>query len=430
VLAPADFDLNFNRRVQAPALHLMLQISDKTRHGHPLAIVGASARAASASADRAGFQPLAADLFADADLRPIATATRISPYPEGLLDWLRTVEPPAWMYTGALENHPDLVDQMAWIAPLWGNPGDVLQRVRSPWQLAEAIRSAGLLFPETRSSPDGLPLDGTWLAKTYRGASGSGVREWSGEHGARSREQGEESTGAESNTPRSVLLAPCCYQRRVVGIPATAVFVAAGGRAQLLGITRQLVGEGWLGAHGFQYAGSIGPWPVSDLAFAAVKKLGDVLAKEFELIGLFGVDLVIDDDDVWTIEVNPRYTASVEVVERATGVSAIHAHATACRDFIIPNTQSEIRDRPAFHGKAILFAKREITISESFAASSLAEALRNPWPALADVSPAGTPIDVARPILTVFADGNSVDEVERRLHKCVAEIEAVVYAGQ
>src|SRR5436190_4686189 len=142
----------------------------------PLGIVGASTRAAAASAVRAGFQPLAADLFADADLRQIATATRIRPYPEGLLDWLRTIEPPAWMYTGALENHPELVDQMAWIAPLAGNPGEVLARVRSPWELGDTLRNAGLLFPETRRSADGLPRDGTWLVKTYHGASGSGVR--------------------------------------------------------------------------------------------------------------------------------------------------------------------------------------------------------------------------------------------------------------
>ncbi len=98
---------------------------------------------------RAGLRSIAADLFADADLRQIATATRIAPYPDGFIDWLRAVEPPAWMYTGALENHPELIDQMAWIAPLWGNPGDVLARVRSPWELACALRSAGLLFPET-----------------------------------------------------------------------------------------------------------------------------------------------------------------------------------------------------------------------------------------------------------------------------------------
>src|SRR6187401_3236819 len=111
----------------------------------PLAIVGASTRSAAASAVRAGFQPLAADLFGDADLQRIATTTRIRPYPEGLLDWMRAVEPPAWMYTGALENHPELIDQMAWIAPLLGNPGDVLARVRSPWELADVLGRAGLL---------------------------------------------------------------------------------------------------------------------------------------------------------------------------------------------------------------------------------------------------------------------------------------------
>src|SRR6185503_579693 len=100
------------------------------------------------------------------------TATRISPYPEGLVDWFRAIEPPAWMYTGALENHHELVDQMAWIAPLWGNPGDVLARVRSPWELATSLRGAGLLFPEIRNTAEGLPRDGSWLAKTYDGASG------------------------------------------------------------------------------------------------------------------------------------------------------------------------------------------------------------------------------------------------------------------
>src|SRR5215218_3406460 len=155
----------------------------------PLGIIGASTRAAAASAVRAGFQPLAADLFADEDLRRIATATRISPYPDGFADWLRAVEPPAWMYTGALENHPELVDQMAWIAPLLGNPGDVLARVRSPWELRDSLHRAGLLFPETRASGEGLPVDGSWLAKTYNGASGSGVRVFSRDLGRWSRDE-------------------------------------------------------------------------------------------------------------------------------------------------------------------------------------------------------------------------------------------------
>lgn len=373
----------------------------------PLAIVGASTRSAAASAVRAGFQPLAADLFADADLRRIATATRISPYPEGLVDWLRTIEPPEWIYTGALENYPELVDQMAWIAPLWGNPGDVLARVRSPWELSQALQAAGLLFPEIRVAANGLPRDGSWLVKTYHGASGSGVRVW-GDKAPRSEQH--------------------CFQKRIAGVACAAVYVATDGAAQLLGVTRQLIGEPWLGAHGFQYAGSIGPWPVSETTHATLIKLGNTLAAEFELIGLFGVDFILDGDNVWTLEVNPRYTASVEIVERTTGVSAIAKHATACG--ATSNIQRAGASPPptSAHGKAILFAKREVAISDEFAEWSLAESAREPWPTLGDVSPAGTPIEAERPVLTVFVEGRNVDDVKKQLQTRVVGIEQRLYA--
>jgi uncharacterized protein len=395
----------------------------------PLAIVGASVRAAAASAVRAGFRPLAADLFADADLRAIATTTRISPYPEGLLDWLRTVEPAAWMYTGALENHPELVDQMAWVAPLWGNTGDVLARVRSPWELARALYNAGLLFPETREHADGLPHDGSWLAKTYRGASGSGVRE------LESGGMGESESGRlRSETVRidspPLLLShspPLCYQRRVAGTPCAAVFAATRGSATLLGVTRQLVGEAWLGAHGFQYAGSIGPWPVSEVALATITRIGKVIAEEFELLGLFGVDMVIEDDNVWTIEVNPRYTASVEIVERVTNIQAIAMHAAACNNSQLPNIrvspQSAVANSKACHGKAVLFSRRDIDISKQIADATLAGSLKKPWPSHGDISLAGTPIQAGRPILTLFADGATVDEVECQLRECAMRME-------
>jgi uncharacterized protein len=404
----------------------------------PLAIVGASVRSAAASALRAGFQPLAADLFADADLRQIATATHIRPYPEGLIDWLRAIEPPAWMYTGAIENHPELVDQMAWIAPLLGNPGDVLARVRSPWELAHALRDADQLFPEIRESDAGLPCDGSWLAKTYAGASGSGVSALveTGRQADKETRRRDRKELASDSPCLPLSFSPCLvFQRRLSGIPCAAIYVGCNGAATLFGVTRQLIGESWLGAHGFQYAGSIGPWPISDASRATLSKIGNTLAERFELIGLFGVDFILDGETVWTLEVNPRYTASVEIVERMTAENAIAAHVAACRENIIRNPQSAARlsspksiRNPRSHGKVILFAKRDIVISHAFADYSLIEALRTPWPMLADVSAAGTAIANGRPILTVFADGASLDEVERRLRTRVAEIEAKVYA--
>jgi predicted ATP-grasp superfamily ATP-dependent carboligase len=377
----------------------------------PLAIVGASTRSAAASAVRAGFQPLAADLFADADLRRIATTTRIAPYPDGFADWLRTVEPPAWMYTGALENHPELVDQMAWVAPLLGNPGDILERVRSPWELAAVLRNAGLLFPETRESAEGIPQDGSWLIKTYRGASGSGVRVMSPEGQVARNDEVEPQT--------------CCYQKRVEGTPCAAVFVAGEGRAQLLGITRQLIGEPWLQSRGFQYSGSIGPWPVSAATRETLERLGNVLSEQFELIGLFGADFILEGDTAWPIEVNPRYTASVEIVERCTGMSAIAAHVAACGGTV--GQTSLVRSEAPCHGKAILFASRDTVISQAFADFSLEESLRTPWPLLGDVSVAGTPVESGRPILSLFANGAHVTDVESRLRERVVELEKRLY---
>jgi predicted ATP-grasp superfamily ATP-dependent carboligase len=386
-----------------------------------IAIVGASTRSAAASAVRAGFQPLAADLFADADLRRIATATRISPYPDGFLDWLRAVEPPAWMYTGALENHPELVDEMAWIAPLWGNPGDVLGRVRSPWELADVLGNAGLLFPETRRSCDGLPRDGSWLAKTYQGASGSGVRTLSTEYGVQS--MGDASV-ASAEHPTSAI----CFQRRIAGAACAAVYVASEGGAQLLGVTRQLIGEDWLGAHGFQYAGAIGPWPVNDAARATIEQIGHVLAEQFELIGLFGVDFVLEGGNVWTVEVNPRYTASVEVVERFSGVSALALHGKACGGESRDGELGAGEMAKLTHGKATLFAKREIMISNHFADRALGEAMATPWPTLADVPVAGALVEAGRPVLTIFADGADVEEAERQLRRRVEMIEQEIYS--
>jgi predicted ATP-grasp superfamily ATP-dependent carboligase len=241
-----------------------------------------------------------------------------------------------------------------------------------------------------------------------------------------------------SNPEKSVCdqLAPStrCYQKRILGIPCAAVFVGLGGGAMLLGVTRQLIGEDWLGAHGFQYAGSIGPWPFHEQALEDITHVGGAVASHFELLGLFGVDFILKGRNVWPLEVNPRYTASVEVVERFTGIPALAAHKLACvgsQDvYTFINSADRSHSLPTCHGKATLFARRDITISRHFAEMALREALVTPWPTLADVPPVETPIAAGRPIITVFAAGQNVDEVEQRLRSRVADLEQQIYTGE
>src|SRR5438552_2312821 len=110
-------------------------------------LIGASTRAAATSALRAGWMPWCADLFADADLERIATVRQapMATYPHGLLDALADAPHAPVMYTGALENWPDLIAKID--RPLWGNPPTVLRAIRSPERWTQCLRMFGVPCP-------------------------------------------------------------------------------------------------------------------------------------------------------------------------------------------------------------------------------------------------------------------------------------------
>ena len=224
-----------------------------TRVNQPLAIVGASTRSAAASAVRAGFQPLAADLFADADLRRIATATRIRRTQKDFSIGCGPSSRPLGCTPERSKTIRSWSIKWRGSRRCWGNPGDVLARVRSPWELAATLR-------ERRFVVSGNPRRRPRLAARWFVAREDIQRR------ERQRRAGVGAGSEEQGATEEASRRQACFQKRIDGMPCAAVFVAAEGERQLLGVTRQLIGEPWLGAHGFQYAGSIGPWPVSECA--------------------------------------------------------------------------------------------------------------------------------------------------------------------
>jgi predicted ATP-grasp superfamily ATP-dependent carboligase len=152
--------------------------------------------------------------------------------------------------------------------------------------------------------------------------------------------------------------------------------------------------------------------------------------------------MILKADEVWTVEVNPRYTASVEILERAMGVHTIRLHVDACTEVLqVPQRAGASsppsgdvtlggEDAPArAHGKAILFAKKEVILNREFVDFAFAESQTSPWPTLADISATNEPIEAGRPILTVFAEGDTDEAVEQRLLERVVELEHEIYGG-
>jgi predicted ATP-grasp superfamily ATP-dependent carboligase len=387
-----------------------------SRPSRKLAIVGASARAAAFSARRAGCEVVAADLFADADLQRIASVTRVKHYPDELPAWLAATDCDAWMYTGALENSPELIDRMAAIRPLIGIGGDSLRRVRNPFDLQRALGKARLLFPETRQSAAGLPRDGSWLRKTYSGASGSGVSPFQNDS---------------QNQPAGL---PAVFQRCVAGDAAAAIFILNGDGSSLWGVTRQLIGTH--GARPWQYSGSVGPINLRPIIRAQLVAVGELLAQDFRLRGIVGVDVMIDSDQLWVIEVNPRYTASTEILERAATSPAVAAHVAACEshggsEFAPKTPTSDLVSTKLIHAKAVLFAAQTTTISRGLYNWAMKEAWSDTiCRPLADIPQTGEVIPAGHPVLTVFAAGDSLESCEDRLAARVAEVEARLYSRQ
>jgi len=374
-----------------------------------IAVVGASARAAAFSILRTGRSAPTADLFADADLAPHCPTTKISPYPEGLADWLAATDVDAWLYTGALENYPDLVDQLATIRPLLGNSGEALRRCRDPLKLQTVLRKNGLYFPETQAPGARLPTEGSWLCKTYRASSGSGVWEL-----------------ADEDSRQRTAASGAWFQKRIEGQHASVVFALGDAWTTTLGMTTQWVGTSVTRAAKFQYAGSyaIGQ-TISPAIRKQIQSLAHVLADQFQLRGLVGVDLVLDSQRAWIVEINPRYTASVEVIERNSGVSALEAHVAACQGAAL-DCEREKKPADLSHGKAILYAKQEVAINADFFTWAMTQAGYGLDSRLADIPELGSKIPGGRPVLTVFASAPA-DEIEHRLCERIAEVETQLY---
>ncbi len=379
----------------------------------PLVILGASARAAAFSALRAGLLPWSADLFADADLARRCPARRVSNYPHGLVEAAFDAPAGPWMYTGALENHPDLVDHIAATRPLLGNPGEVLRQVRNPWLVREALLAEGLPCPMLHTQRAHLP-PGRWLRKPLHSAGGARIELL----------EISDRSHSEHEPPGDLTAASRYYQQYIEGTPFSGVFIAAGGGAFLLGVTRQWVGAPWCGARGFQYAGSLGPVALSAVKRQAWERLGNCLARRFSLVGLVGVDVVINAQGIYPVEVNPRYTASVEVLERGLNIAALTLHMAACREGRLPQLRLPATTR--FFGKAILYARADGRGSEPFWQFVERSDHDAPWPVAADLPHRGEPLLAGRPALTLFADGTSEAEVEQRLQHQAKQVFALL----
>ena len=201
-----------------------------------------------------------------------------------------------------------------------------------------------------------------------------------------------------------------CLQAFLDGPVGSAAFVGDRLRAVILGVTEQIVGAPELGGSGFRYGGNIAG-PPRDLlppgALAPLSRAGSALAARFSLRGLFGIDYVVSSGLPHLIEVNPRYTASMELFEEMTARNLFDLHLRAIEDGLLPaGPLAPRRASPRFLAKGILYAQSPVRAGAPDALLALG---------CRDVPVPGEEIGTGQPICTLVAAGESPAACRERL---------------
>ena len=380
-------------------------------------IVGGSTRAAADSVRRAGWEPVCADLFADLDLRMTADVIPVQNYPNSLPDDVSHVSADGWFYCGALENSPKILEQILkkgnFIGPLLGTSPDGLGALRNPEWLAKTLSAVGLktLSIANQSSPP-VP-DGTWLQKPLASAGGRMIRIW-------------DESAVQNPFPE-----PHYFQQIAGGIGASVIFRVDGGDVEWLGAAREL--EAPLESApptAFSYCGSFGP--IDDLPVSVEAKLRKIVQTLVEhvpsLEGFVGLDFRFHGDEVRLVEVNPRYTASIEVLELSLGRSLLNPQVksggsgdlslTSADQSSSTSSFSQLTNHQNLNQTRIV-AKQILYAAESLVAPDLRQFVNasDPWsiPLMADVPAPRTFVERGWPICTVLASGDSRPALETRM---------------
>lgn len=377
-------------------------------HAQPILLAGISIRMLATMAHRAGYQALALDYFGDTDLQATCPSrSLLRDYggrysPAALVDAAEAIAAPAVAYGASLENHPAEVERLARGRTLLGNTPATLRLARDPLLLATTLRGQGFRFPPTLLASAGTTpqAGGPWLWKPLRSGGGHGIRHWRG----------------------GPLPAEGVLQQHVAGLVCSAPFVANGREALLLGLTEQLVGRRSFGANSFRYCGNLLPAriPQHDMQrlLHELQQITNCLTAAFGLSGLGGVDFVWDGQHPWVIEVNPRPTAAMELLDRAYGLRLFDAHVRAFQGQLPAFSPGEALAAGRAAGKAIVYARRDITVGATAG-----------WAALGrhDIPHSGDAIGKGQPVCTIVVEDATADACLRGLRRHTAMLEKELY---
>ncbi len=358
-----------------------------------LLVAACSGRMLAQSAARAGLRPVVLDLYADSDTRGYASACarvqsgRIGFDPSALLETADRLAPPRLghdlVYGSGLDIAPDLLESLALGRRVHGNSPSIARWLKTPAAFFDLLRGLDIPHPETRFEPPADPRG--WLVKPGCGEGGKGVVFCAQE--TRAGEDGY-------------------YQRRLTGPSMSALFLADGDNARIIGFNTL-----WTASHLGQPFLFVGAVNRADLSPAQRQQVGICVARLARAVGLKGLnslDFMLDGGICRVLEINPRPSATLALYDADFPEGLLARHIRACR--------GETRELPRAGATArafkVVFARVDFVANETMI-----------WPDwCADHPEPGTTIRAGEPLCTIEAEGSDRREVERSIRRRAIEL--------
>ena len=359
-----------------------------------------SARQIAMSARRSGYGALAVDFFGDLDLHESALAGETLGSDDfggfdgaALIAALQRLakgrEPIGFVHGAGFEDRPELLEEIGRHWPLLGTAPGTSRVLKDPEAFAGLCRAAGVTHPQiARMAPAGEAH--LWLSKKIGGCGGSHVR------------------SAETTAPG----ADRYVQKFVAGERWSAAFVAAGGKATVLGFTRQWTHPS--GDESYRYGGAVGPLTPQKPAGSAMR---DAMARvtaavgdggHAPLTGLCSADFVVSADGPVLLEINARFGATMDIFD-TDSEPLLALHLRACRGDPIGGYTGPQHVRAS----GLAWAEAPVSVGAGFI-----------WPAFTrDRTAAPTAFVTGQPIATIVSKADTEEAAVALFHGHIADLE-------
>ncbi|MCK5871999.1 MAG: ATP-grasp domain-containing protein [Methylococcales bacterium] len=255
-----------------------------------LLIIAQSGQMLAQAASNIGLKIFVIDCFADRDTQALAadlhhvSSLAIHDINSGVKKFKKSCR--YCLYGSGFEAYPETLVFLETHFELLGNSSDIFTALQNKPAFFQQLDSLNISYPTVYFTPPNSKKD--YLIKPYQSLGGENIQKISLSH------------------PKILKNNSCYYQRYLAGETLSILFLAARTHALIIGYNRQ-----WTRPNSFVFSGIMNQAKIATHHQHTLQGWLKKLTPFYQLQGLCSLDFILDKDQCYLLEINPRPPASM-----------------------------------------------------------------------------------------------------------------------